>query len=279
MGNYRYCICVLIIASLGCVKAPLKPNQQLCLIAQSNVQQRLGPEFRRVLNAQLLYDDQKGTYGCAIAYQRVDEELAEEFGDDFDGLANESHLVAFISRLDGKPARFLEVRRTRTAPGPVTVSFQTIEVTGDDYVDLVVVERGKRANTLVDYQGLKIVNGDPSLTSEIFESSLLTRTPEQSEVLTEWSVENPKNAAPILVLRTAQNTTRYQFSSMSRRMLPIQRKGELKADSTGSERVFQADELSNSDGMPTQRTRSNQSDKTKAEIEQNEETAQDQGAP
>ena len=163
----------LIIILAGCARAPVKPNESLCQMAESNVKQRLGPEFRRVIDSQLLHTELQGTYGCAIVYQMMDEELSEEFESDPSEAPVESHMVAFLSRSPGQAARFLEVKRTRSAKSPVTVKLEAVEVTGDAYLDLVIVERAKRPNTFVDYQGLKIINGDPKLTSEIFETSLI----------------------------------------------------------------------------------------------------------
>ena len=211
--------CVFLCVAIGCVKAPIKPNQQLCAIAQSNVKQRLGPEFRRVVAAKLLFDDRRGTYGCGIVYERVDEELAEEFEEFKDSQVGDNHLVSFISRVEGQPARFLEVRRSRTAPGPVSVELQTAEITGDGYLDLFILERAPRAGSMLEYQALKVVNGDPFLTSEIFETTLLTQTKEGAEILSSWEIDT-SGSQPTLVIRGGSDTKVYRFAPVSRRLLP-----------------------------------------------------------
>ena len=250
---------------MGCVKTPIKPNQQLCAIAQSNVSQRLGPEFRRVVAAKLLFDDRKGTYGCGIVYERVDEELAEEF-DELKEAAGDNHLVSFISRVDGQPARFLEIRRSRTAPGPVSVELRTAEVTGDGYLDLFVLERAPQAGSMVDYQALKIVNGDPLLTSEIFEAALVTKTEEGAEILSSWEVDT-SGERPALVIRGGSNTQSYTFAPVSRRLLPsssiaAEKKAvsKDKGDNTANTEGFDPSDLDES----AENTEAKKSDETPA---------------
>lgn len=219
----RICFQMFILLSLiaaGCVKAPIKPNQQLCAMAQSNVQQRIGPEFRRVVSAKLLFDDRVGTYGCGIVYERVDEELAEEFDTEIEGSKGANHMVSFVSRVEGEPARFLEIRRTRTAPGPVAVKLQIFELTGDQYLDLIVSERAPRKGSMVDYQAIKVINGDPLMTSEIFEARLLTKTAEGVEILSSWTVDG-SGPKPILILRGGSDSKSYRYSPTSRRLLPV----------------------------------------------------------
>ena len=220
MRIYIRFLSVLFMLSFGCVKAPIKPNQQLCAMAQSNVKQRLGPEFRRVIAAKLLFDDQRGTYGCGIVYERVDEELAEEFEEMKEGTSGPNHLVSFISRVEGKSARFLEVRRSRTAPGPVSVELQVAEITGDNYLDLLILERAPQTGSMVDYQALKIGNGDPLLTSEIFEMPLLVKSDEGVEFLAAWEIDASK-PKPTLVIRGGTESRSYQFAPVSRRLLPV----------------------------------------------------------
>ena len=202
---------------IGCAKAPVKPNSALCKMAESNARQRLGPEFRKVIQAKLLHDEINGTYGCGITYQMMDEELADEFDHDTSAMRVDSHHVAFLSRKLGQPARFLDVKRTRTAKGPVTVKLEVAEVTGDAFLDLVIVERAKRDKSFVDYQGLKIINGDPEATSEIFETSLLRITPDNREVISEWMVDN-EGPRPRLWLRSTGQARSYSFSKTTRRL-------------------------------------------------------------
>ena len=247
---------IFILSSLtvtGCVKAPMKPNQQLCAMAQSNVQQRIGPEFRRVVSAKLLFDDRSGTYGCGIVYERVDEELAEEFDTELEGTRGPNHMVSFVSRVEGEPARFLEIRRTRAAPGPVAVKLETAELTGDQYLDLIVTERAQRKGSMVDYQAIKIVNGDPLMTSEIFEARLLTETAAGTEIVSSWEVDvsGPK---PSLILRGGGDVKAYRYSPTSRRLLPTMTKAQLDGtpDSSSSQTDikghFKANDL---DEVPT----------------------------
>jgi hypothetical protein len=187
-------------------------------MAESNVRQRLGPEFRRVIDSQLLHSDTKGTYGCGIVYQMMDEELSDEFEASPSELQTESHMVAFLSRLPGQAARFLDIKRTRAAKGPVTVKLETVEVTGDAYLDLVIVERGKRPNSFVDYQGLKIINGDPSLTSEILDLTLLKIGADKTEIISEWMVDNSQ-ISPKLWIRGGDRAASYTYSKQTRRLM------------------------------------------------------------
>ena len=224
----------LIILLSGCAKAPVKPNPSLCRMAESNVRQRLGPEFRRVINSQLLHGETEGTYGCGIVYQMMDEELSDEFESSPSDLQVESHMVAFLSRLPGQAARFLDIKRTRAAKGPVTVHFETVEVTGDAYLDLVVVERGKRPNSFVDYQGLKIINGDPALTSEILELALLKIGTDKSEFVSEWMVDNSQ-PTPKLWIRGGGSATSYTYSKRTRRLMVDQDTHEHQTKATGTQ--------------------------------------------
>lgn len=218
----------LIILLSACAKAPVKPNASLCRMAESNVRQRLGPEFRRVIDTQLLHSETEGTYGCGIVYQMMDEELSDEFEAGPSELQVESHMVAFLSRLPGQAARFLDVKRTRSARGPVTVKLETVEVTGDAYLDLVIVERGKRPNSFVDYQGLKMINGDPALTSEILELTLLKTTTDQREIVSEWMVDN-SNPIPKLWIRGGDSAISYTYSKQTRRLMVDQDTRQPKA--------------------------------------------------
>ncbi|MGB0646361.1 MAG: hypothetical protein ACPGQS_04250 [Bradymonadia bacterium] len=214
----RIATALICLASIiGCAKAPIKPNTSLCKMAESNARQRLGPEFRKVIKAQLLHDEVNGTYGCGIVYQMMDEELADEFDHDTSAMRVDSHHVAFLSRTFGQPARFLNVKRTRTAKGPVTVTLEVAEVTGDTFLDLIIVERAKRDKSFVDYQGLKVINGNPEATSEIFETSLLKITPDKREVLSEWMVDNA-GVRPRLWLRSTGQERSYSFSKTTRRL-------------------------------------------------------------
>ena len=238
--------CCLVVCAVGCVKAPIKPNQQLCAMAQSNVQQRLGPEFRRVLAAKLLFDDRNGTYGCGIVYERVDEELAEEFTETREGSSGDNHLVAFVSRVDGQPARFLDVRRSRMAPGPVSVKLTLAEVTGDEFLDLFILERAPQKGSLVDYQALKIINGDPFFTTEIFETTLLVESGDGTEFIASWSVDR-SGAKPKLVIQGGPISKSYSYSSSSRRLLSAENslKSSAKAPEPTSETSVQSTEGSN----------------------------------
>lgn len=255
----RICLQLFMLLSLtaaGCVHAPIKPNQQLCAMARSNVQQRIGPEFRRVVSAKLLFDDRIGTYGCGIVYERVDEELAEEFDTELEGSKGANHMVSFVSRVEGEPARFLEIRRTRTAPGPVAVKLKTAELTGDQYLDLIVTERAPRKGSMVDYQAIKVINGDPLMTSEIFEARLLSKTAEGTEILSSWEVDG-SGPKPKLILRGGSDTTVYRYSPTSRRLLPAMTRAEAdettESPSTKSKTPtsFNANDL---DEVPTPRT-------------------------
>jgi hypothetical protein len=210
-------VCWMLLLG-GCAKAPVKPNTSLCLMAESNVRQRLGPEFRRVLKTKLLHSDRVGSYGCAIAYEMMDEELSDEFESQPSEVQTDSHIVAFLSRSTGAPARFLEIKRTRTATGPVTVNLEAVEVTGDSFLDLVILERAKRPNSLVDYRGLKIINGDPELTSEILEIPLIEKTPDNTEILFEWVVD-ASGTTPKLWLRGGNQAISYTYSARTRRMM------------------------------------------------------------
>lgn len=221
----------LVILLSGCAKAPVKPNTSLCRMAESNVRQRLGPEFRRVINSQLLHSDTQGTYGCGIVYQMMDEELSDELEAGPSERQLESHMVAFLSRRPGQSARFLDVKRTRGANGPVTVRLETVEVTGDGYLDLVIIERGKRQNSFVDYQGLKIINGDPAFTSEILERTLLKTAPDKTELISEWMVDNSQ-ATPKLWIRGGHTATSYTYSKHTRRLMVDQDTSEENSAKT-----------------------------------------------
>lgn len=218
MRNGGISVIGLMILLCSCAKAPIMPNTSLCLMAESNVRQRLGPEFRRVLKTKLLHGDRVGTYGCAIVYEMIDEELSEEFENQASEVQPESHVVAFLSRAPGASARFLDVKRTRFSTGPVSVKLEAVEVTGDEFLDLVIVERAKRANTFVDYQGLKIINGDPNLTSEILETALVESTSGGSDIIFEWMVDD-SGPTPKLWLRGGDQAISYSYSEQTRRLI------------------------------------------------------------
>ena len=151
----------------------------------------------------------------------MDEELAEEFELRSTEVQPESHRVAFLSRNAGAPARFLDVKRTKGAMGPVTVKLEAVEVTGDKYLDLVIVENMKRPNSFVNYQGLKIINGDPELTSEILEVALVQKAPKGTEIVFEWIVDSA-GATPKLILRGGNRSITYTYSKQTRRLMSNQ---------------------------------------------------------
>ena len=53
--------------------------------------------------------------------------------------------------------------------------------TGDEFLDLFILERAPQKGSLVDYQALKIINGDPFFTTEIFETTLLVESGDGTE--------------------------------------------------------------------------------------------------
>ena len=191
-------------------------------MAEAKVRQNLGPEFRRVTGAKLLYDQKKGTYGCGIVYQMIAEELAEEFDDLKDISGEQGVQAALLSRLDGQPSRLVRVQRSRNAPGPVRITLETHEVTGDAYVDLFVLESARREGKMLDYQALKIVNGNPEESAEILELPLLQKSKEGPEVVSAWEIEEavPKGT-PVLTIRGTNGVSKYRYDALRRMMLLI----------------------------------------------------------
>ena len=213
---------LLALFIIGCQPNQIKPDKQLCMMAEAKVRQNLGPEFRRVTGAKLLFDQKKGTYGCGIVYQMIAEELAEEFDDLKDISGEQGVQAALLSRLDGQPSRLVRVQRSRNAPGPVRITLETHEVTGDAYVDLFVLESARREGKMLDYQALKIVNGNPEESAEILELPLLQKSKEGPEVVSAWEIEEavPKGT-PVLTIRGTNGVSKYRYDALRRMMLLI----------------------------------------------------------
>jgi hypothetical protein len=159
----------------------------LCARSVALTKRRVGPEFGKAVH-QLPIPLSEGSYGCAIVFTRVDEEMPGEVSGEYGANRTSQELALALSDAQGQLAITLP-------PSPlyresaVRLETSLMEVRGVGTPELVVKELSLQPS--IRYQGLRLfafAAGVPT-PREIFSEEVVIKTPEGITVHPQWSVE------------------------------------------------------------------------------------------
>lgn len=182
---------------LSCSSAQLTPPGELaCRRAQSSLKRRIGPELGKVTSL-LAIPLSSTSFGCALIFTRIDEELPGEVSGVYGQSSSEELAVALPSSQGEDIITLIPQPSYREESVRLTLSLK--ELHSGAPPELIVSERATRS--LSRYEALQVyafAEGVPS-PREILSESLRFKTTDGITVTASWSVERFEEKDVILI--------------------------------------------------------------------------------
>jgi hypothetical protein len=181
-------ISCVIVCLVSCRKVEIPLATQACQKAQVLLKNKIGPEFGKLIQAIAIPIDKK-TYGCALRFTRIAEELpGEVMGSYKDGIQSEE-LAMMLKDPQNRSILTIAMNPTyRTTNVVLSLKLKDVQIGAAP--ELLVFEKPR---SITDrYQALRIFNfakGVP-IARELFSKQLILKTPEGLEVIPKWEIEN-----------------------------------------------------------------------------------------
>lgn len=180
-------LCIISLQQASCSKMPLiAPSDLACRQAVNSLKKRVGPELGKVISQQPL-PLSKQSFGCAVTFTRIDEELPGEVAGVYGQTSSHELAIALPSTQEKSHITLLPIPKYREES--VQFNFELKELHGGVPQELVVTEQAIRS--LSRYKGLQIftfAEGVPS-PREILSESLRFKTVDGITVTADWSFE------------------------------------------------------------------------------------------
>ena len=175
-----------IMIATACSKKNTSQGRYACQESIKLLRSKVGPEFGKIIQAIAIPIDEN-TYGCALRFNRIAEELPGEVLGNSNEQASDELAIMLKDTENRSVLRVIRPPRYRTETVKLSLLLRDVHV--GQAPELLVLEKAKQAYK--SYQALRVFNfakGVP-IARKLFSERLLIKTPEGITLVPQWKFE------------------------------------------------------------------------------------------